>query len=213
MKKFFTKLKTDFSFRKKVIITAVIVVVVICGVSLIKINGSSLFASVMHTRPANNVPVSRCDANMLYACANCNTSENQLSCAFGLSTCPYACQSTGVTNTWETCSPQCIPTACNDPAIVYSCSQWYLRWCPLACQTSGNGYGYGYGYGGASTGYGYGYGYSKLSLLTKQPYLYLLNVFVKYPKSVYDAVVNKIWFKISKFYNKKEFKPTIVPSK
>ncbi len=78
------------------------------------------------------------------------------------------------------------------------CNRWW----------TGYGYGYGYGRGGQGTGYGYGYGYGKMDPYTKQPYIYLINVFKTYSKSIYDAAINKLWsFKMVNFYNKKEFSP------
>ena len=76
------------------------------------------------------------------------------------------------------------------------------------CATQNNGYGYGYGRGGQGTGYGYGYGYKKMDPKTNKPYLYLVNVFKKYSKEVYDAAIGKFGFQMVKSYNKKEFTPT-----
>ncbi len=77
-----------------------------------------------------------------------------------------------------------------------------------ACNQGWTGYGYGYGYGrgGQGTGYGYGYGYVKIDSQTKEPYIYLIDVFKSYSEKIYKKVIKKIWFKIVKFFNEKEFK-------
>jgi len=99
---------------------------------------------------------------------------------------------------------------CNAPENVLACSLG-LSSCPPECKGTWTGQGYGYGYGYRSTGnnngYGYGYGYKKIDLVTKKPYIYLINVFKQYSKSAYEAVINKIGFQMVKSYNKKEFAP------
>jgi len=280
------KFTTDFSFRKRSIITAVIIIIALCGITVIPINWSSLLDNVMiMTRPAVNISIlgkcsdsdgginyyvqwttaglsittnqfvtkdDVCVGNTIteyfcnnkkvdtatYTCANgcsngacltsvnCNTPEITLACSLWLSSCPPAC-------TWQTVN-------CSDPNTAYACAncnapenqlacQLGLNNCPSACQwpvtttwstcpsqcISTNGYGYGYGWWGQGTGYGYGYGYKKINTTTQQPYLYLINVFAKYSKTVYDAVISKLGFKVVKFYNTKEFIPakTITPIK
>jgi len=80
-----------------------------------------------------------------------------------------------------------------------------------ACNAWGTGSGYGYGYGYRSTwgtdGYGYGYGYLKIDRNTKQPYVYLIDVFQTYSERVYKSAIKKFGTWVVKHYNTKEFKP------
>ena len=113
----------------------------------------------------------------------------------------------------------CLPGT-NNWLVEYFCAFNYVvnkliscnNWCGGSmCNQGWIGYGYGYGYGrgGQGTGYGYGYGYAKLDIATQKPYIYIINVFKTYSKSIYDAAVSKLWeFKMVKSYNKKEFAPT-----
>ncbi len=150
------------------------------------------------------------DPNMLYACANCDTPDLRLACALGLDTCPQVCQSSAVTNTWLACPSQCATAVCTDPNIEWACNHGYTYACPIACQNPNSGYGYGYGYRstGNNDGYGYGYGYVKLDLVTKKPYIYLIDVFKKYSEKAYQLLMRKTKkFQMPvKFYNTKEFK-------
>lgn len=96
---------------------------------------------------------------------------------------------------------------CTNPEWVLACSLG-LATCDSLCMLPA-GYGYGYGWGGQGTGYWYGYGYKSIDFKSRQPYMYLINVFKTYSKSVYDAAVNKLGgFKMVKSYNTKEFKDT-----
>jgi hypothetical protein len=69
------------------------------------------------------------DPNIMYACANCNTPENVLSCLLGLDTCPAACM-WPVTNTTLTCPVACGGTpVCTDSdgGINYSI-KGFTKW-------------------------------------------------------------------------------------
>jgi len=191
---FIQKFKTNFPFRKKVLIIWVLVVVALIWITVVGKNGGWLFARVM--------PNLTDDTGVAIRCTDTDSGLNyyvKWSLLWGFVA--------GTKKTIDRCNGNVLNEyTCqkNWTVVTYTCPDGCSDW---ACTSIGTWYGYGYGYSrtGWIYSYGYGYGYQKIDPKTNKPWMYLLIPFKTYSKAVYDTVIQKIGFKMVKSYNKKEF--------
>lgn len=225
-KSFIKKLKTNFDFRKRVLLIWSISIVGILALIFV-VKDTNMSAAVMNISKLNaSRQVDTCTDTdwgknygtfwRIYTVINWYAREEADTCNPNGTLREWFCG-----NPWEAawllrsenyvdCNQWCNNGACrscNNPEWILACSLG-LSTCDALCMqwTSWYGYGYGYSRTGGTYGYGYGYGYKKIDPKTNKPWMYLLIPFKTYTKAIYDSVVSKLWFQMVKSYNKKEFK-------
>ena len=234
-KTFIQKVKTNFPFRKKVLLIWGSSLVLILAVVFV-VKDTNMSAAVMNLSRQN---ISRQQPKQLDTCSDTDGGKNHETFGRIYTVINWyareeadTCNSNGTLrewfcgNPWEAagllrsenyvdCTQWCNNGACrncNNPEWILACSLG-LNTCDALCMqwtwTSWYGDGYGYSRTGGTYGYGYGYGYKKIDPKTNKPWMYLLIPFKTYTKAVYDSVVSKLWFQMVKSYNKKEFKAPV----
>jgi hypothetical protein len=231
-KTFIKKFKTNFSFRKRVLLIWGISIFLILTIVLVA-KDTNLSASVLSLSTKKQVKqlgtctdtdgwINYVTKGIITVVTNGYTRVEQDTCnPDGGTVREWFCgNQTDVawllrSENYVNCEQWCNNGACrscNNPEWILACSLG-LDTCDALCMqwtwTSWYGYGYGYNRTWGTYGYGYGYGYKKLDPTTGKPWMYLLIPFKTYTRAIYDAVVEKLWFQMVKSYNKKEF---IVPS-